>query len=94
MSEIRDWLEKLNLGQYADTFEENEIDLSALRHVSDEDLKEIGVALGSRRKILAAVSPIAPAPTSFDEGTPSNSRRCPSCGRASRHSIAAASSVR
>ena len=55
MSDIRQWLEELGLGKYADAFEENEIDVEALRHVTDDDLKEIGVGLGSRRKILAAI---------------------------------------
>jgi hypothetical protein len=53
---IADWLQKLDLGQYADRFVENEIDVSVLRHLTDQDLKDIGVPLGPRRKILAAIS--------------------------------------
>jgi class 3 adenylate cyclase len=59
---IADWLKKLGLGQYAQRFVENEIDVSVLRHLTDQDLKDIGVPLGSRRKILAAISEIAAAP--------------------------------
>jgi uncharacterized protein YjiS (DUF1127 family) len=55
MQQIADWLEKLGLGQYAQRFAENEIDVSVLRHLSDQDLKDIGVPLGHRRKILAAI---------------------------------------
>ena len=55
MQQIADWLEKLGLGQYAQTFAENEIDVSVLPHLTDQDLKDIGVPLGPRRKILAAI---------------------------------------
>ena len=56
MQQIADWLEKLGLGQYAQTFAENEIDVSVLPHLTDQDLKDIGVPLGPRRKILAAIT--------------------------------------
>jgi SAM domain (Sterile alpha motif) len=50
---IADWLEKLGLWRYAQRFVENEIDVSVLPHVTDQNLKDIGVLLGHRRKILA-----------------------------------------
>jgi class 3 adenylate cyclase/predicted ATPase len=55
MQQIADWLERLGLGQYAQRFAENEIDVTVLRHLTDQDLREIGVPLGHRRKILAAI---------------------------------------
>ena len=55
MQQIADWLEKLGLGQYVQAFAENEIDVSVLPHLTDQDLKDICVPLGPRRKILAAV---------------------------------------
>ena len=61
MQQISDWLEKLGLGQYARTFAENEIDVSVLPHLTDQDLKDMGVPLGPRRKILAAISKNADA---------------------------------
>jgi class 3 adenylate cyclase len=61
MQQIADWLEKLGLGQYAQRFAENEIDVSVLRHLSDQDLKDIGVPLGHRRKILAAIGELTGA---------------------------------
>ena len=51
-----DWLEKLGMSEYAQRFAENKIDVSVLRHLTDQDLKDIGVPLGHRPKILAAVS--------------------------------------
>jgi class 3 adenylate cyclase len=56
MQQIADWLEKLGMSEYAQRFAENKIDVSVLRHLTDQDLKDIGVALGHRRKILAAIS--------------------------------------
>ena len=44
------------MSEYAQRFAENKIDVSVLRHLTDQDLKDIGVPLGHRRKILAAVS--------------------------------------
>jgi hypothetical protein len=45
------------------------IDTSVLRHLTDQDLKELGVSLGHRRKMLAAIAelggavPASPQPT-------------------------------
>jgi SAM domain (Sterile alpha motif) len=50
MQQIADWLEKLGIPEYADCFAENKIDVSVLRHLTDQDLKDIGVPLGHRRK--------------------------------------------
>jgi class 3 adenylate cyclase/predicted ATPase len=56
MERIADWLAKLDLGQYAKRFAENAIDVSVLHYLTDEDLKELGLPLGHRRKILAAIN--------------------------------------
>ena len=52
---VADWLKGLDLGQYAQAFADNDIDLALAATLTDADLKEIGVAsLGHRRKLLAA----------------------------------------
>src|SRR5262249_41555882 len=56
MQQVADWLQKLGLGQYAQRFTENDIDVSALPYLTDADLEKIGVPLGHRRKILAAIA--------------------------------------
>src|SRR3974390_2234763 len=61
MQDIADWLQKLGLSEYADRFAENGIDVSALQHLTDQDLKDIGVLLGHRRKMLAAIALLAGA---------------------------------
>jgi hypothetical protein len=53
--EISDWLEKLGMSEYAQRFAENDIDASVLPHLTDQSLKELGLSLGHRLKMLAAV---------------------------------------
>ena len=50
MQQIADWLEKLGMSEYAQRFAENGIDVAVLRHLTDQDLKDIGVSLGHRPK--------------------------------------------
>jgi len=61
MQQIAEWLEKLGMPEYAQRFAENDIDTAVLRHLTDQDLKELGVSLGHRRKILAAIAEVAGA---------------------------------
>jgi class 3 adenylate cyclase/predicted ATPase len=58
MRQIVDWLEKLGMSEYAQRFAENRIDFSVLRELTDQDLKELGVVLGDRRKMLRAIADI------------------------------------
>jgi class 3 adenylate cyclase/predicted ATPase len=70
--EIADWLERLGLAQYAQRFADNEIDVSVLPHLTDQDLKDIGIPLGHRRKLLAAASePVAVAQSTAEPVTAS-----------------------
>ena len=63
MSEIRKWLEAIGLGQYANAFETNDIDMDLLNQVDDQVLKDIGVAsAGHRLRIRNAIAKLAPAP--------------------------------
>ena len=56
MQQIADWLEKLGMSEYARRFAENRIDFSVLPELTDLDLKDLGVVLGDRRKILRAIA--------------------------------------
>ena len=65
MQQIADWLEKLGLAEYAQRFADNAIDFSVIRDLTEQDLKDLGVLLGHRRKILRAIADldrVAPAP--------------------------------
>jgi len=48
MQQIADWLEQLGMSEYAQCFADNKIDVSVLPHLTDQDLKDIGVTLGRR----------------------------------------------
>ena len=57
MSEIRKWLEAIGLGQYADAFETNDIDMDLLAQVDDQLLKDIGISsAGHRLRIRNAIT--------------------------------------
>jgi class 3 adenylate cyclase/tetratricopeptide (TPR) repeat protein len=58
--DISRWLAELGLAQYADSFAENDIDSDVLADLSDSDLKELGLSLGHRRKLLKAVAALEP----------------------------------
>jgi class 3 adenylate cyclase/predicted ATPase len=62
---IREWLSSHGLSEYADRFAENRIDLSILSDLTDEDLKELGIFLGDRRRILRLIAEFAPEPESL-----------------------------
>jgi class 3 adenylate cyclase/predicted ATPase len=53
---ITEWLASLGMSEYAQRFTENGIDVSVLSYLTDQDLEKIGVLLGHRRKMLAAIA--------------------------------------
>jgi class 3 adenylate cyclase/predicted ATPase len=69
VQKIADWLGRLGVGQYAQRFAENEIDVSVLPYLTDQDLRDIGIPLGHRRKIVAAIS----EPTAAAQAVPGTS---------------------
>src|SRR4249920_2504875 len=56
MQTVRQWLEQLGLPQYAEVFAENDVDLEALRLLTEGDLEKLGVSLGNRKKLLNAIA--------------------------------------
>src|SRR5258706_9973583 len=61
MDNLAQLLEQLGLARYAKLFAENDVDLGVLRQLTDEELKELGVTLGHRTKLRAALRP-SPTP--------------------------------
>jgi class 3 adenylate cyclase len=55
MQQVADWLKTLGMSEYEQLFAENRIDLSVLPDLTDQHLKELGVPLGHRLKMLRAV---------------------------------------
>ncbi|KAL5582471.1 hypothetical protein UlMin_014913 [Ulmus minor] len=48
-------LHALGLGKYAILFQAEEVDMTALRQMGDKDLKDLGLPMGPRKKILLAL---------------------------------------
>ena len=81
MLQIADWLKKLGMSEYAERFAENDIDMAVLPDLTDQHLKDLGVSLGHRLKMLRAIrdlsgasvaatappAPMATEPTRRDE---------------------------
>jgi class 3 adenylate cyclase/tetratricopeptide (TPR) repeat protein len=60
--DVAAWLEGLGLGAYADTFAEQAIDADTLADLSEPDLVQLGMPLGHRKRLLRAISELAPRP--------------------------------
>ncbi len=56
--EIGGWLQDLGLGKYVDAFVENEITLDELPALTEDNLKELGLPIGPRRRVLMIEQPL------------------------------------
>ena len=56
MSKLKKWLSEHDLDQYSKVFAENDIDIDILSEITDSDLKDLGVSLGHRRKLLKLIA--------------------------------------
>jgi predicted ATPase/class 3 adenylate cyclase len=56
MSDVTTWLAEIGLQHLADKFADAQIDFDTLALLSDQDLREMGVPVGPRRKLLAAIA--------------------------------------
>jgi hypothetical protein len=81
MQQIVEWLEKLGLSEYAQRFAENRIDLSVLPDLTDQHLKDLGVALGDRLKMLRAIGELTGAPAAASKCAPGTRQDDRSDGR-------------
>jgi class 3 adenylate cyclase/predicted ATPase len=62
--DLAEWLSRHDLGQYAQTFAENNIEYSVLPDLTENDLKQLGVSsLGHRKKLLRAIEALTRQPT-------------------------------
>ncbi len=59
---IDGWLRGIGLAQYAEMFRANDIDIELLGRLTNDDLKDIGIAsFGHRKKLLEAIAALAGA---------------------------------
>jgi class 3 adenylate cyclase/tetratricopeptide (TPR) repeat protein len=83
MSDIAGWLDEIGLGKYAEAFRSNDIDFDVLPTLGLDELKELGVSLGDRQRLLKAIAarsgPTAetPAPSAPAMETPAASPPAP-----------------
>ena len=54
-TDLAEWLGRHGLGQYAQTFAENNVEYSVLPDLTEDDLEKIGVSLGHRKILLRAI---------------------------------------
>lgn len=52
---VDEFLNSLGLEKYLITFQAEEVDMTALMHMTDDDLKAMGIPMGPRKKILLAL---------------------------------------
>ncbi len=69
--DIAKWLDRRGLGQYAQAFAENGVELQHLPHLTDDDLKELGLPLGPRRHLQAAIETLSADQPSIRPTVPS-----------------------
>jgi class 3 adenylate cyclase/predicted ATPase len=77
MSDLAAWLQDQGFGQYAELFAANAIDREALVELSDDHLRELGLPLGHRVKLLKAIRGLREA-----EAGSGADRRAPTAPRA------------
>ena len=56
---VERWLDGLGLSRYAGVFADNEISYDALPHLTQDDLRELGLPMGPRRIVAAAIAALA-----------------------------------
>jgi len=59
-ADLRDFLDRLELGDYFDTLAAERVELRDLAYLSDADLAVLGLPLGPRRRLLQALHPAVP----------------------------------
>ena len=80
--DIDGWLRGIGLAQYAEMFRANDIDVELLGRLTNDDLKDIGVAsFGHRKKLLEAIAelagavPVSPQPALIEPKAPDTAER-------------------
>jgi hypothetical protein len=56
VASLAEWLKSHGLERLTEIFEQNEVDLSTLRVLTESDLKELGLPFGPRKRILHLLS--------------------------------------
>jgi class 3 adenylate cyclase/predicted ATPase len=62
MKDIATWLAAVDLEKLLPLFEEQEIDLATVRELTEEDMRELGLPMGPRKKLTKAIEALNAAP--------------------------------
>ncbi len=62
MTDLRGWLDSIGLGKYAEAFVENDLGLDVLSELSESDLKDLGLSMGDRKRLLKAIAALQARP--------------------------------
>ena len=74
---ITGWLEEIGLGQFVQLFVEQQIEVQDLPELSEQDLQNLGVPLGPRKRLMKAIAALSgsPAATQPDKAAEPDSTR-------------------
>jgi class 3 adenylate cyclase/predicted ATPase len=61
-ADVERWLAQIGLDRYAKAFADADIDLDVIGDLTDDDLKDLGVTLGDRKRLLRAIAALAERP--------------------------------
>jgi predicted ATPase/class 3 adenylate cyclase len=59
---VRSWLAQIGLDRYGTAFADADIDFDVLGDLTGDDLKDLGVSLGDRKRLLRAIAALAEPP--------------------------------
>jgi hypothetical protein len=84
MVDVSRWLAEQGLGHHAEAFAENGIGGDILRELTEADLKELGLDLGDRKRLLKAVAAldVGSVQDRMGKAEPTAALTCPSRSRA------------
>jgi class 3 adenylate cyclase/tetratricopeptide (TPR) repeat protein len=75
MISISEWLKSIDLEQYTPIFVENEVDFRTLQVLTDNDLKELGLPFGPRKRLLDSLAKAKQSEASAPAATSAGERR-------------------
>lgn len=77
LQDVNQWLSRIGLAQYATLFAEQAVDFEVLPDLTEQDLKDLNIPLGHRKKLMKAIAALdgktsvvvqAPSPATRSEG--------------------------
>jgi class 3 adenylate cyclase/predicted ATPase len=75
---VAQWLNAIDLGQYAALFHEHKIDAGVLPDLVEADLEKIGVPLGHRKRLMRAIAALSAGGTPPSAAKPASAEPSPS----------------